>query len=171
MLFRSNATVGHGIGIAPSMIIVKGRFATNWSVYHSALTSAATSILILNSTGAVVGSLPSYWNSTAPTSSVFSLGTDSNVNGTNAAGLVAYCFAAIPGYSAFGSYTGNGSSDGPFIYCGFRPRYILVKMSSGVQDWVVQDSARQPYNDGYRHALFPDLADAEYVDEIGRAHV
>ena len=143
----ANATVGHGLGVAPSMIIIKGRFATNWSVYYASIPNATTSILILNSTGAAVGSLPTYWNSTAPTSTVFSLGSDSNINSTNSAGLVAYCWAPIAGYSAFGSYTGNGSADGPFVYLGFRPRFIMFKDSTNAStNWIVQDTSRFTYN-------------------------
>jgi hypothetical protein len=157
----ANATVGHGLGVAPSMIIFKGRFASNWSMYHASIPNATTSILILNSTGAVVGSLPTYWNSTAPSSTVFSLGSDANINGTNAAGLVAYCFAAVPGYSAFGRYTGNGSADGPFVYLGFRPRFVLFR-STSARNWVIRDTSRNTYN-AVTNDLYPDSAAAEYA--------
>jgi len=157
----STATIGHGLGVQPSMVITKSRSGVNdWWVGHKGIPNATTSILILNSTGAVVGSLPTYWNSTAPSSTVFSLGSDANINGTNAAGLVAYCFAAVPGYSAFGRYTGNGSSDGPFVYLGFRPRYIMVKKSSDVSNWQVLDSSRSPYNLAGED-LLPNSSDAE----------
>jgi hypothetical protein len=99
------------------------------------------------------------WNSTAPTSSVFSLGTSIETN-TNAATFVAYCFAPIAGYSAFGSYTGNGSADGPFIYCGFRPRWVMLKNSSAVTQWFLYDTTRNTYNvAGYE--LYANLANAE----------
>jgi len=156
----ANATVGHGLGVAPQMIIIKGRFASNWSMYHASIPNATTSILILNSTSATVGSLPTYWNSTAPTSTVFSLGSDSNINSTNAAGLVAYCFAPVAGYSAFGSYTGNGSADGVFVYTGFRPRWVMSKRTDSTGSWLVVDSSRNTYNvvNGY---LVPNTSDAE----------
>ena len=133
----SAATVGHGLGIAPSMIIVKNRSVVeNWPVYHVSLT--ANGRILLNTTGAYAAS-SSQWNNTAPTSSVFTVNTDTGVNGSGNS-LVAYCFAAIPGYSAFGSYTGNGSADGPFVYFGFRPRFILIKDSSNVDNWQIFDT-------------------------------
>jgi hypothetical protein len=86
------------------------------------------------------------WNSTAPTSSVFTVGTGADQNGSGNT-IVAYCFAPIAGYSAFGSYTGNGSTDGPFVFTGFRPRFVLIKCSSGSgAGWLIYDSARNTYN-------------------------
>ena len=85
------------------------------------------------------------WNSTSPTTSVFSVGTDGNVN-TSAATYVAYCFAPVAGYSAFGSYTGNASTDGPFVYLGFRPRFILVKRTDSTGSWHMLDTSRSTYN-------------------------
>ena len=82
------------------------------------------------------------------------------VGGAGAVPMVAYAFAAIPGYSAFGSYTGNGSTDGPFIYCGFRPRYVLIKCSSNPDSWVIEDSSRDPYNVD-THYLLADSSGAE----------
>jgi hypothetical protein len=141
----ANATVGHGLGVAPKMIIVKDRsVSTNWAVYNSSLTSAAY-VLLLNLTAAET-SASTFWNSTAPTSSVFSIGTSSATN-TASENFVAYCFAAVAGYSAFGSFTGNGSTDGPFVYTGFRPRWIMWKNSStGGTDWTIVDSSRNTYN-------------------------
>ena len=136
------STVGHGLGVAPSMIIVKLRSTTGaWGVYHSSLTPSQ--VLYLNTTDTVDGSV--IWNSTAPTSSVFSIGAHptSNPNGQT---LVAYCFAPIAGYSAFGSYTGNGSTDGPFIHTGFRPRFVLIKRTDSANDWLIIDTSRNPYN-------------------------
>ena len=142
----ANATVGHGLGVAPSMIIIKNRSTvTDWPVYHgSNTTSPATQRVLLNTTDATATS-STYWNNTAPTSSVFSISTYSGVNGnTNA--MVAYCFAPIAGYSAFGSYTGNGSSDGTFVYTGFRPRFVLIKRTNAAEGWEMFDSARDTYN-------------------------
>ena len=141
----SAATVGHGLGVAPSMIICKGRSVGGnyWQTQHSAL--GATKALFLNTTDAAFTNA-AYWNNTAPTSTVFSLGgnTDANGNGTT---YVAYCFAPIAGYSAFGSYTGNGSADGPFVYCGFRPAYVMIKATGGTGlNWGVWDVARNTYN-------------------------
>ena len=158
----ANATVGHGLGVALSMLIVKGRDATadNWRVWHKNLTSAAYT-LGLNQTIAqtdIAGAQP--WNDTAPTSTVFSIGTDSSVN-QNTKTFVAYCFAAVAGYSAFGSYTGNGSADGPFVYLGFRPRWVMIKNTSTAgTDWMMYDSARNSYN-LVAQVLNPNLSTAE----------
>ena len=154
----SGATVGHGLGVAPNLIIVRNRTASaqNWQVYSSVL--GATKRLFLDLTDAE-NTFSGAWNNTAPTSTVFSLGNATDVNG-NTNNFVAYCFAAVPGYSAFGSYTGNGSSDGPFAYLGFRPRYVLIKGSSFVSNWFVIDTSRSPYNVSL-DALRPNLSGAE----------
>ena len=155
----ANATVGHGLGVAPSMIIVKNRDVNwSWRVYHSSL--ANTQILYLDATSAAVTDATA-WNSASPTSSVFSVGTSGGVNESTKK-LVAYCFAAVAGYSAFGSYTGNGSADGPFVFLGFRPRYIMLKVTSGAGgNWFIRDTARDPYNTTSL-TLYPNLSDAEF---------
>jgi hypothetical protein len=141
------------------MMIVKKRSAVQaWSVYHASL--ANTQYLVLNTTAAAA-TLATMWNSTTPTSSVFSVGTDGNVN-TNTATYVAYCFSEVAGFSKIGSYTGNGSTDGPFVYCGFRPRFVLIKVSSTTGDWAIQDSSRSTYN-AANALLWLDLANAEYT--------
>ncbi|GIL18319.1 MAG: hypothetical protein BroJett040_20700 [Oligoflexia bacterium] len=142
----ANGTVGHGLGTAPKMVIVKARDVANqsWNVYHASLTSAAYRLL-LDGTGGE-SSTPTSWNSTAPTSSVFSVGTATSTNG-NGTNFIAYCFAEIPGFSKIGSYTGNSSADGPFVWCGFRPKFIMIKettLSTG--HWFVFDSIRNTYN-------------------------
>jgi hypothetical protein len=154
----ANATVGHGLGIAPSMIITKKRNSTSdWAVYHASLGN--TSYLILDSSAGSASS-STYWNNTSPTSSVFSIGTADPVN-ISSATYVAYCFAPIAGYSAFGVYTGNGVADGPFTYTGFRPRYLILKKYSAAGDpWWVIDSSRSPYNQTIL-ALRPSAANAE----------
>jgi hypothetical protein len=153
------ATVGHGLGVAPSMFIVKQRSSAgeSWATYHISL--GATKYLDLNSTGAVATSI-SRWNNTAPTSSVFSLYNDSATNG-NTSTYVAYCFAEVAGYSAFGSYTGNGSTDGTFVYLGFKPRWVMIKHTNQAgNNWRLVDTSRLGYNaDNY--PLFPSLADGE----------
>jgi len=144
------ATVGHGLGVAPQMVIVKNRAAAeSWRVGHSFMNGGSSPwnyYMNLNGTGAQAAS-SSVWNNTAPTSTVFSISNDSAVSG-NGQSHVAYCFAAVAGYSAFGSYTGNGSSDGPFVYTGFRPRWLLLKNSSNATgyNWILIDSARNSYN-------------------------
>jgi hypothetical protein len=142
----SAATVGHGLGAVPRMIIVKNRDATDaWQVYHAANTAAPeTDYLVLN-TDAGSADSATRWNDTLPTSTVFSIGNGVEVN-TNTEKYVAYCFAEVEGFSKFGSYTGNGSADGPFVYTGFRPAYVLVKRSNDVADWAVWDTTRDSFN-------------------------
>jgi hypothetical protein len=153
----SAGTVGHGLGVAPSMIIVKNRDAsTDWHTFHASL--GPTKYLKLNLTSGE-GTASSVWNNTAPTTSVFSIATDGNNNGSGNS-IVAYCFAAIPGYSAFGSYTGNGSTDGPFQFLGFRPAFVLGKDSSSTNNWFIFDSVRDTYNVAGK-ILRPNLSDAE----------
>jgi hypothetical protein len=154
----ANATVGHGLGIAPSMVIVKQRSGVNaWPVYHSSLVSA-TNYVLLNQTDAS-NPAATVWNSTAPTSSVFSIGTAVGVN-TSGQTYVAYCFSAVSGYSAFGSYTGNGSANGPFVFTGFRPRWVMFKVTSTTENWYIIDSSRNVYNVS-GNQLKPNTTDAE----------
>ena len=153
-------TVGHGLGVAPSMVILKPRTAgTSWGVYHSGLTSAAY-YLTLQTTNAQASS-NSWWNSTAPTSSVFTIGA-TWYGTTNA---VAYCFAPVAGYSAFGSYVGNGSTDGVFVYTGFRPAYVLIKSSSQAgTEWEIRDDLRLTYNPE-TELLFANASNATYATD------
>ena len=141
----SGATIGHGLSVAPSMLIVKCRNTGGqfWAVKHPSL-SGNNYYLYLNSTNGQANSADT-WTSTAPTSSVFSVGNSGETN-ANTQTYVAYCFAAVPGYSAFGSYTGNGNADGPFVYIGFRPRYVMIKRTDSADNWYVKDTARDPYN-------------------------
>jgi len=140
----AGATVGHGLGVAPSMILAKKMdgAASNWAVYHKSL--GATKYLILNSTTASVTS-NTRWNNVEPTSSVFTVGSSGDVN-NNGETVVAYCFAEKKGYSKFGSYTGNGSTDGPFIYTGFKPAWVMCKVTSATDSWVVYDNKRDTFN-------------------------
>ena len=142
----SAATVGHGLGIAPSMVIVKRRNSTgDWCVWHTSVYSTYGSayLLFLNSTDQALSSTTVFNGNT--TSTTFPVVTNSAVNASGGT-YVAYCFAAIPGYSAFGSYTGNGSADGPFVYCGFRPKYVLIKRTNDISNWTIRDTSRDPYN-------------------------
>jgi hypothetical protein len=161
-------TIGHGLGVAPSMVIFKDRQnAVGWTVYHVGIGN--TGAVFLNTTG-VVSTSSGYFNNTSPTSTVVTA-NQAGVGNANA-NMVAYCFAEIAGYSKFGSYTGNGSTDGPFVYTGFRPRYFLWKPSSAVGSWAVYDSVRNTYN-VEKDGLWPNLASAEadfgssyYVDFV-----
>jgi hypothetical protein len=152
----TTATIGHGLGVTPSMIIVKTRNrAISWLVYHTSL--GANQYLILNVTNAA-GTSAGYWGT--PDSSTFGVAGGTAIN-TASDTYVAYCFSAVSGYSAFGKYTGNGSTDGPFIYTGFRPRWIMVKRTDTTGGWKLSDSSRSPYNLMLLN-LNAQNADAEY---------
>jgi len=153
-----NATIGHGLGVAPSMIIFKVRSngTYGWYCYTSPL--GATQHLVLNTTAALSSS-STLFNDTLPTSTVMSVGTSP---GTNQSGqtYVAYCWAEIAGFSRIWYYIGNGSSDGPFIYTGFRPRFVMVKRADTIANWTIRDTARNSYNSA-NLGLFPNLSNAE----------
>ena len=156
----SGATVGHGLGAVPKMIIVKKLNGTaSWTIYNSNLSTGASSYLYLNSTDAEGTNYAGYWNSTTPTSSVFTLGNAGDTNG-NTNTYIAYCFADVTGYSKFGSYVGNGNADGPFIYTGFKPAFVMFKNTSSALFWQIHDSARDPFNEVQKR-LAPNSSDAE----------
>jgi len=149
------ATVGHGLGVTPGMVIVKSKSATaDWPVKILPFMTGGQR-LELSTTNAITTEAAgsgSLWNATNPNSTVITLGNQAMTN-TNGTTYVAYCFAPISGYSAFGSYTGNGSTDGPFVYCGFRPRWLIIKRSDGVDSWVIEDSSRDTYNVNTKYLL------------------
>jgi len=159
----ANATVGHGLGVAPSMILVKNRTSgtVGGAVYHTSLGATKYLKLFQTTTGTAVATTDNTaWNGASPTfnTSVFSIGSLDRTNSSTT--MVAYCFAAVAGYSAFGSYTGNNLADGPFVYLGFRPRWIMFKDSSSIAVWMIMDTARNTINvldDG----LAPDNSNAE----------
>ena len=154
----NGATVGHGLNAKPDFIILKARNAgENWFVNFPIGTGDG--YLMINQTSGGDGSNSTVWNSTAPTSSVFTLGTSNGVNG--GLNYIAYCFAPVEGYSAFGSYTGNGSSDGPFVNTGFRVAWLLTKRTDGgANNWQLVDATRSPFNVA-DDVLKPDEATAE----------
>jgi hypothetical protein len=159
----SNGTLKHGLSTAPAMIIYKNRaIARNWVVYHQFLGTAA--YIYLNLTNASdTGGAGSYFNGTSPTSSVFSLGSDADVNG-NGNTHIAYCFAEKKGYSKFGSYTGNGNADGTFVYTGFKPAFCLVKRSTtSGENWIIVDNKRDSFNP-QDSSIYPNLSNAEDAD-------
>jgi len=140
----SNATIGHGLGTAPTVVWIKRRDSSaSWAVYHSGLASTSK-YLKLNNTDAEASS-SSYWNTTAPTSSVISIGTDDAVNASSGT-YVAYAFAEVEGYSKFSKFTGNGSTDGAFIYTGFKPACVIIKRFNSTGDWVIIDNQRVGLN-------------------------
>jgi hypothetical protein len=158
----TNRTISHNLGAVPKLIIVRSREATStgrWLVQHGAYGSARyaylNEIFAFDTAGANLR-----WNSTDPTSSVFSLGTSSDGNHTGD-NYIAYLFAEIPGFSAFGSYVGNGAADGPFVWCGFRPRFLLIKSGSTAStNWIIADTARDTFNVSTLE-LDPNAATAE----------
>ena len=138
----ANATVGHGLGAVPKMIIVKRLDnGANWRIYHASL-GATKNLLFATDT---IQTTSTMWNNTAPTSSVFYLGSYNEVNGSSAP-HVAYCFGKVKGFSDFGSYTGNGNANGPFIYTGFKPAWILIKRYNAAGSWRLVDNKRIGYN-------------------------
>jgi len=151
----ANATVGHGLGSAPTMIIVKNINSTNdWNIGHPAI--GWDKRLFFNSNAESSGAS---WNSTAPTSSVFSIGTASATN-TSGNSHIAYCFAEKKGFSKFGSYTGNGNADGTFVYTGFKPAWVMAKKSNSTGNWVIVDTKRDGYN-GANDTLQANVTDVE----------
>ena len=157
----SNATIGHGLGAVPKMIIVKNLTNANaWSVYHASL--GATKYLALNETD-VAGTASDRWQDTTPTSSLFYIGTNDNQGGSY--NYVAYCFAEKQGFSKFGSYVGNGEpiGDAPFIYTGFKPAFVLLKSSTYVENWIMTDNKRLGYN-GSAANFRANTSNAEITD-------
>ena len=159
----SGATVGHGLGVAPKVFIVKERGnANNWTVYHQSLGSTGsgdTYVLFLDLNSDKGGGFAGGFNNTAPTSSVFSLGNSIETN-RSSGNFITYCFSEVAGYSKFGSYTGNGSSDGTFVFTGFRPAWLLVKRTDDSKSWLLWDNKRDPDNVA-ANTLYPNLSNAE----------
>ena len=156
----SGATVGHGLDSAPKMVIVKNRSITeDWFVLHTSASATAGSYLKLNLTDAVSSGNSIVFNNTNPTSTVFTVGS---VNGTNGSGnnMIAYCFAEKKGFSKFGSYVGNGSTDGTFIYTGFKPAFVLSKLIDSADNQTIYDNKRDINNVAEQY-LLPHSANAE----------
>jgi len=156
----AGATIGHGLGVKPSMIIVKGiTYAEEWEIYHKSL--GATKTIKLNN-NAAASTTSSRWNDAEPTSSVFTVG---NADATNKSGYdyIAYCFANVDGYSKFGSYTGNGNADGAFVYTGFKPAFLITKKTSATGPWDMFDNKRNVINP-VNSRLHPNASDTEYTN-------
>ena len=155
------ATVGHGLGVAPSFFILKDRSnVRTWICYHKSIGN--TGGINLNETGAASTSNAAFWNNTSPTSSVFSVSTYSNESSPN---YITYCFAEVKGFSKFGSYTGNGSADGTFVYTGFKPAFVLIKCSSAAENWHIFDDTRNTFNPTDKD-LRPNLVNAETTSSV-----
>ena len=133
-------TVAHGLGVAPEVIFLKARNKSqNWRVFHHKTASDGTKRLILDQTNAQEDA--AFLNDTAPSSTVFTLGASDDAWNASDGTYVAYCFAPIQGYSKFGSYTGNNSTDGVFVYTGFKPAWLMVKKTDGSANWDITTAA------------------------------
>ena len=158
----ANATIGHGLGAAPSFIITKSLASTQeWCVGSSSL--GWDKYFFLNETSASAsGSV--YWQSTAPTSTVFSVGTAGPTN-SSSGDLIAYCFVEKLGFSKFGKYIGNNQSDGTFVYTGFKPAWILIKRDNAGYSWGINDSKRPAFNESNKY-LIPDTNASEQTNAV-----
>ena len=168
----SNRTISHSLSAKPAMMIVKQRSASrDWWVYNKNLdgTDGATGVMYLSTSDAAGTGATTSWNSTAPTSSVFSLGTTVGVNASSGT-YINYLFSEVQGYSKFGKYLGNANSNGPFIYTGFRPAFFLYKnSSSSSEEWKILDNKRDPFNRGSQRNLVvhDNRAESDDANSIG----
>ena len=153
----ATGTMAHGLSAVPKFIIFKTRATGNFNVYHEGIGS--THYLLLSNNEAKTDSNARF-NDTDPTSTVFTLDTAADVNGDGTT-YMAYCFAEIQGYSKFGTYHGNGAADGPFVYCGFKPSWVLRKRTDNAQQWQLYDNKRPGIGNGDMHELYPDSSEAE----------
>jgi hypothetical protein len=153
----AGATIGHGLGAVPSVILTKNRdFAYNWHLWTHAFSSYNDTIQLNNNAAIDTGTL---LNNTAPTSSLITLGSSAVLN-ANGEKIIAYVFAEKKGFSKFGSYTGNGNADGTFVYTGFKPAFVMVKNTGAAENWIIFDNKRPGYN--LTDALLkPSLSNAE----------
>jgi len=159
----SGVTVGHGLGVAPKVLIVKERGNTNdWVVYHKDLgtSSGNTNVQFLNLTNDIGAGFAGGFNNTDPSSSVFTLGNSTETN-RSSGNFITYCLSEVAGYSKFGKYTGNGSTNGVYVYLGFRPAWVLVKRTDSAENWVLKDSARNTFNSVFSN-LNTNTANAEF---------
>ena len=169
---EADGSVGHGLGVSPSMFIMK-RYtddgystSTEWYTYHKSL--ASNKYLTLQSTSAEATNDGSLWNTTTPvTNAVINIGFNANSNNIGCKTLI-YAFAEKQGYSKFGSYTGNGSTDGTFVYTGFKPAFVIVKQTNTARYWVTFDNKRDGFNPTNR-PLFPNASDQE-SDSVNYYH-
>jgi len=154
----AGATIGHGLSSVPNVVLIKALTSSTqqWNMYHSSLGNG--SHMHFNLTNAV-NSSSTYFNNTTPTSSVFSVGSyyETNESSTD---FIAYCFVQKKGFSKFGSYTGNGSNDGTFVYTGFKPAFCIVKRTDGSADWNMYDNKRIGYNP-LNYFVYPNSSSAE----------
>ena len=142
----AGATVGHGLGVVPQMIMSKSTgHGENWAVYHHKSNSTPEDYYLALDTTSGASDSSVVWNDTAPSSTLITLGTQDKIN-KNGSTHIAYCFAGKQGYSKFGSYVGNGNADGAFVYTGFKPAFVLIKVTSTTNDWEIHDNKRGSSN-------------------------
>jgi len=161
----SNGTIKHGLSTIPEIMIIKNTgHDTNWTVYTK--PTGELGELRLNSTSAFVDDATLY-NDTAPTSSVFSVGTNYNTNHSDGRTYIGYIFSSVKGYSKIGSWTGNGNADGPFIYTGFKPAWVMIKRTDSTNNWGIMDNKRSTFNE-VGDQLMANTSDAEDNPTSGR---
>jgi len=163
----SGATIGHGLGAVPKVFFCKKTNSSgdNWSMYHVG-TGNTISMTLNSATSTIINS--KWWNNTTPTSSVITLGNGTEVNG-NTDTFIGYAFAEKQGFSKFGSYTGNGNANGPFLFCGFKPAFIILKNTvDAAKNWEMLDNKRPSTQNPADDILFPDTADAESASQTDR---
>jgi len=157
----TNRTISHSLSAVPAMMIFKNRAdSTNWVVYHHKNTSAPETDYLYLSTTAATADYAAHFNDTAPTSSVFSLGTDNGVN-DNTDAHIAYLWSEKQGYSKFGTYDSNSNADGPYVFVGFRPAWLMIKCTTAAEGWTIFDNKREPMNDGVMSQLNGNNAGSE----------
>jgi hypothetical protein len=154
---------GHGLGVAPNVIIFKNRdISDNWGIYNSNFSTAYSKILQFNTIAETTSS--NYWGTANPSSTTFSLNQGSVFNGADEK-LVAYCFSEVAGYSKFGKYTGNGNADGTFVFTGFRPAWVMIKRTDSSDHWNISDAKRDDFNE-IDEALYANLSNAEGYNTV-----
>ena len=158
----AGATYGHGLGVEPEVIINKGLNTNEWYSYFKVM-GAGTHWIGLESDAAKVDDA-NMWNDTDATSTLFTVGNSGGSNGSSVE-YIAYCFHSVQGYSKFGKYTGNGNANGPFVYTGFKPAWILFKNTGSTTSWRIIDNKRDTRN-GAEARLFPDNTDAENTSAV-----
>jgi len=157
----SATTLGHGLNSKPEMIFIKNRDATqNWVVYNSYLSGTEGHKALYLDLNYAETDQTGFFNDTAATSSVFTVGSNGNTNNSGD-DFIAYCFHSVKGYSKIGKWTGNGNADGPFVYTGFRPAWILRKEIPNADVWIINDTKRNPINNESIVPLYPHLSNSE----------
>ena len=155
-------TVGHGLGVAPKLIIFKSSTsADDWSICFPSVLGVDGRLTLNTSAANAIGD-NTFWNSVAPSSTLFSLGNNTRANASGQT-IIAYCFAEKQGYSKMGSYVGNGNADGRFVYTGFKPAYVIAKRTDGTSNWNQFDNKRFGFN-VKNPLLYPNLTNAEADD-------